>query len=127
MNFLYEFIYAYPLVSLAQLAFTVWMAVDAYRRHVEQFWYWIILFIPVLGPWVYFFAIVAPHLASGRFPGALFQRRASVSELRYRAGQSPTLANLLALGQCLTERGEYAEALPILEGAHKIEPEHGQV
>jgi hypothetical protein len=126
MNFLYEFIHGHPLVSLAQTLFMIWMAVDVYRRRAEYFWYWIIFFIPVLGAWVYFFAVVAPHLGS---PGNMnwFQRKTSLGELRYRAEQTPTLANNLALGQALIARGAFAEAIPVLEAAHKVEPDHGSV
>ena len=56
-----------------------------------------------------------------------FQRKVSLEELRYRAEQTPTLANNLALGQGLIARGAHAEAIPILEAAHKVEPEHGSV
>jgi hypothetical protein len=56
-----------------------------------------------------------------------FQRKVSLEELRYRADQTPTLAHNLALGQALIAKGAYAEAIPILETAHKVEPEHGSV
>jgi hypothetical protein len=126
MNFLYELLSSHPLISVAQTLFMIWMAVDVYRRRAEHFWYWIIFFIPVLGAWVYFFAVVAPHLGSGKSV-AWFQPKASLAELRYRAEQTPTLANNLALGQALIDRGEVAEAMPVLEAAYKVEPDHGSV
>lgn len=125
MNFLFDFVHDYPLISLAQGAFTLWMAVDAYRRGAEFFWYWIIFFVPFIGPWVYFFAVLAPNLGNMSWP--VFQRRVSMEELQYRADQAPTLANNLALAQALIARREYTDAIPYLEAAHKIEPEHGQV
>jgi hypothetical protein len=126
MHLLYELVNGHPIISLAQMLFTIWMAVDVYRRGAEHFWYWVILFIPVLGAWVYFLAVVAPNLGStGNI--TWFQRKVSLEELRYRAEQTPTLANNLALGQGLIARGAFAEAIPVLEAAHKVEPEHGSV
>jgi hypothetical protein len=126
MTFIYELFYLHPFLSLAQTLFMVWMAVDAYRSHAEQFWYWVIFFVPVLGAWVYFFAVMAPRLASGH-QLTWFQRKVSLDELRYRAQQTPTLANNLALGQGLIARNAFDEAIPILEAAHKVEPDHGSV
>jgi hypothetical protein len=125
MNFIYEVLYFHPIVSVAGVVFMIWMAVDVYRRRSEQFWYWIIFFFPILGAGVYFFAVVAPQLRSGNF--TWFQRKVSLEELRYRAEQTPTLANNLALGQGLIAKQAFAEAIPILEAAHKVEPEHGSV
>jgi hypothetical protein len=125
MNFLYELIHSHPIISLLQMLFMIWMAVDVYRRRSEQFWYWVIFFVPVVGAWVYFFAVLAPHL--GSTSGPWFQKKVSLEELRYRAEQTPTLANNLALGQGLIARGAFGEALPFLESAHKVEPEHGSV
>jgi hypothetical protein len=128
MNFLWGLFADYPILSAAQTVFMIWMAVDAFRRRAENFWYWIIFFVPVIGAWVYFFAVLAPHLASDKnYFSQLFQRKVSLEELRYKAEQTPTLANNLALGQRLIARGNAPEALPVLEAAHKVEPEHGSV
>lgn len=125
MHFFYELLANYPILSIAQTAFMVWMLVDVYRRGAEHFWFWVIVFVPVLGAWAYFFAVMAPQLTSGK--GFSWQRKASLAELRYRAQQSPTLANNLALGQRLIAKECYDEAQPFLEAAHKVEPEHGAV
>ena len=125
MDMLYQLLYSYPLLAVAHTLFMIGMAVDAYRRRAEPFWYWIILIIPILGAWVYFFAVVAPHLGSGNFPW--FQRKVSLAELRHRVEQAPTLANNLALGQALIEKGAHAEALPLLETAHKVDSDLGSV
>jgi hypothetical protein len=127
MNFFYEIFNAHPIVSVAQTVFMIWMAVDVYRRRSDQFWYWVIFFVPVLGAWVYFFAIVAPQLATTGNLSSLFERKVSLAELRYRAEQAPTLANNLALSQALMAKGIFAEALPFLEAAYQVEPEHGSV
>src|SRR5437764_14710605 len=75
-------------VYLLQLAFTIWMAVDAYQRAGEQFWIWIIIVFQPLGPWIYFFAVKLrtlrlPGLPSAR-AGATWERKLSLEELRYR-------------------------------------------
>jgi hypothetical protein len=116
----------YPYLALAQMAFMLWMAVDAYKRHVESFWLWVIIFVPVFGAWAYFFAVKAADFRHVSL-GSAFQRRTSLEELRYRAEHVPTLASHLALAERLMEKGLYAEAIPHLEEARKKEPEHGQV
>jgi len=126
MNFIYQLASNYPIISVAQTLFMIWMAVEAYRRRSEQFWFWIIFFVPFIGAWVYFFAVVAPNFKTiGN--ASWFQRKASLAELHYRAEQTPTLANNLALGQGLIAKGAYAEAIPFLEAAYKVEPEHCSV
>jgi hypothetical protein len=125
MQVIYEILYAHPVVALAQLAFMIWMLVDASRRRTEQFWIWVILFVPGLGAWAYFFAVKFADFRGLGLP--VFQRRAALSELRYRAEQVPTLTNHLALAERLIELKDYAAAVPHLEAAHKLEPEHGQV
>jgi hypothetical protein len=124
--YLYEFS---PLV-LIQIAMTVWMLVDANRRGVEYYWYWIILWAQPFGAWAYFFAYKIRDFQGGGGGGGsgwlagLFHRRPSLQEVRYRAEQSPTLAHRLELAERLVEIHEYAEALPHLEAMLKHEPEH---
>src|SRR5215475_10417643 len=106
-----DLFFVYPPLALAQAAFMIWMLVDAQRRQAESFWFWVILFVPVVGAWAYFFSVKAPTMQGQGFSLAtLFQRRASLEELRYRAEQTPTLANHLALAERLIERGEHGEA-----------------
>src|SRR3954447_24282 len=107
MEMVQELFVRYPFLSAVQTAFMIWMLVDAYRRHAESFWFWVILFLPGLGAWVYFFAIKIHDFhrgeAGGFSLGALFQRPPSLEELRYRAEQMPTLVNHLTLAQRLIE------------------------
>jgi hypothetical protein len=121
MHVIYELTQAYPWLALLQLAFTVWMLVDASRRGVDVFWYWIIF--TGIGAWAYFFVFKVRDFRGWHLP----QRRESLQELRYRAEQTPTLANHLALAERLTEMKAYGGALPHLEAAQKKEAEHGQV
>ena len=102
------------------------MLVDAYRRGAEPFWFYIIIFLPGIGSWVYFFAVKVRDFSHLR-GGFLGPRRASLEELRYRVEQTPTLASNLVLGEALLERGLHEEANEPLEAALKLEPDHCQV
>jgi hypothetical protein len=114
--------YLYQALSLAQGAFTIWMLVDAYRRQVDWFWFAIILFVPGLGAWAYFFVVKAGDFAGLR-DWSFLQRRPRLEELRYRAEQTPTLTNHLALAERLVELRDYDEAAPHLEAVLAQEPE----
>lgn len=129
MHFLFRFLFDHPLVSLAQTAFTVWMLVDSYRRRAEYFWFFVILWLQPVGPWVYFFVVVARDFSGvrGLTAWSFGPRRPSLAELRYRAEHTPTLATHLELAQRLIERGEHADAVPHLEAALAQEPDHCQV
>jgi hypothetical protein len=112
------------LLWLAQGAFTIWMLVDAYRRGAETFWYYVIIFVPLLGPLAYFFAVKLSDFSPSSWRDwTLWQRRPSLQELRYRAEQTPTLANNLALGERLVERKEYDAAAAYLERVLAREPD----
>jgi hypothetical protein len=112
---------------LVQAALTIWMLVDAYRRGVEYYWYWIILVFQPLGAWAYFLIFKVRDLGThhSRLTG-LFHRRPSLHELRHRAERSATLASRLELAERLVEAGGYAEAAPHLEAILAREPEHCQ-
>ena len=47
---------------LMQAAMTIAMLVDAYRRGVEVWWYYLIFFLQPIGVWVYLFAVFLPRL-----------------------------------------------------------------
>lgn len=121
-----QLFYTYPYLTLAQGAFTIWMLVDAYRRGAENFWFWVILFVPLVGAWGYFFAVKAADFRHFNLP-TLFQPRTSLEELHYRAEQTPTLANHLAYAERLIEKGQFAGAVPHLEAGLRMEPEHSRV
>lgn len=122
---LFEMSPLWGVLTLAQLALTIWMVVDASRRGVDLFWYWIILVIQPLGAWAYFFVFKLHDLrGDGSWLTWLFQRRASLAELRHRADQSPTPANRLELGDRLVETGAFGEAVPHLDSVLKREPDH---
>ena len=125
MGYALNLVYDHPVLAAIFVAFAIWMTVEAQRRGAEQFWYWIIWFVPLAGPLVFFVLHVAPDLSG--WLGPLLQGGPSLAELEHRAHQAPTLANHLALGQALIARKSYAEAIPSLEAGRKIEPDHAQV
>lgn len=116
MRYLYAF----------QLAFTLWMLLDAYRRQ-SLYWFWFILFVPIVGPCSYFL-FVKLLIFQTRFADWWAARRPpSLEKLRYEAEQIPTLARDLALAEALIARKRYAEAVPHLQAASEREPEYCQV
>lgn len=113
--------YVYQLFYLAQAAFTIWMVVDAYRRRAEYFWFFLILFVPGIGAWAYFFAVKAGDF-NWSWDWLRWQRRPSLAELRYRAEHVPTLTHRLDLAERLVEQQEFDEAVPHLEAVLAQEP-----
>ena len=116
-----------PYVYLLQAAMTIWMVVDAHRRGVEQYWYWLILVLQPFGPWAYFFLYKIHDFRTGKLGlGTWFQRRAPIQELQYRVDRGPTMANRLELAERLVETGAVADAVPHLQAVLAHEPEHCQ-
>jgi hypothetical protein len=116
---------ALKAVYLLQIAFTIWMMVDAYKQGVEQFWFWIILFFQPIGVWAYFFAVKLrtlrlPRLSSRSAGG--WERKMSLEELRYRVDRTPTVANRLALAERLMDRDMHEDAIVHLEAILQVEP-----
>lgn len=126
MQLLFELLYRHPYLSLVQTGLTLWMLIDSYRRGAEGYWFWIILWLQPLGAWVYFFAVKIRDFRGG-LSWPVLERRPSLSELRYRVEQTPTLASHLALAERLREAGQCAEAVPHFEAALAREPDHCQV
>ena len=50
------FLYELSPLYLAQAGLTIWMLMDANRRGVEGYWFWLILGFQPIGAWAYFFA-----------------------------------------------------------------------
>src|SRR5207247_725232 len=59
MGYFYSLVAESPILVVLHLALVVWMLVDAHRRGVDYYWYYIILFIPVAGPVAYLFIFKA--------------------------------------------------------------------
>jgi hypothetical protein len=119
--------YLYELSPLwiLQAVMTVWMLVDASRRGVDFWWFWIILVFQPFGAWAYFFLYKVKDFQGGHgWLTNLFHRPPSLEELRHRAERSPTVANRLDLGERLVQTGAYAEAVPHIEAMLAREPDH---
>ena len=78
------YLYESPLFFV-QAAMTIWMIVDASRRGVEYYWYWLILAFQPFGAWAYFFVYKLQDFRGGsnRLTG-LFHRPPSLDELKHR-------------------------------------------
>jgi len=125
MQYLLPFLAEWPLLSLLQGAFTVWMLVDVFRRRSDTYWPWVIFMFQPLGPWIYFFAVKVKDFRGGSaLAWPTFQRRPSLRELRYRVQQSPTLASHLELAERLIEIGDHQDATTHLEAVLAREPDH---
>jgi hypothetical protein len=111
---------------LAQAALTIWMLIDASRRDVNPFWFWIILAFQPVGAWAYFFLYKVKDFSQGSgWLVNLFTRRASLEELRYRVEHAPTVLGHLDLAERLIETKEYEEAEPHFKAVLSRETEHG--
>src|SRR5262249_41670113 len=85
------------------------MLVDCAKRGGQFYWY-LVLFAP-FGPLVYFL-VVQIHDYDLRWLKRLlsFERPPSVEALRYRAKQTPSFANRMALAGALFDGREFQEA-----------------
>lgn len=105
------------IIPFLWLAFKVWMLVDAYKRGVQQFWYYIIFFIP-LGAVAYFFMIKSRDANFKK----LFEKPLTIDDLRYKLKTTPSLENQLLLAEALYDKNEFHEALQIYQQALQQQP-----
>ena len=98
------------LLGVATFAFSIWMAVDCWRRGAEWFWFWIILFFQPLGAILYFFL----HYWKGsRLEYGLWQRLMSggrIREAKARAHHLDTSAAYEELGDLYASSEKWADA-----------------
>jgi hypothetical protein len=98
------------LIPFIVFALVIWMIVDAIRRRAEFWWFLIIIFVP-FGWLVYFFMVKLQDYDTGWLKRALSGGPSgSLSELAYRAQETPSVTNKLALGDALAQAERYAEA-----------------
>ena len=99
------------LLLLLSQVFMLWMLWDAFQRRCERYWYLIIL-LP-LGEWFYFFMVKFHDPEFSRAKSvvtAAFKKPVTVESLRYRAQETPSLANRLLYAQGLHDQGDYSQA-----------------
>lgn len=88
------------------------MLFDAYKRHADTYWLWIILGVPG-GAVLYLFMVrLRDHDAqvAGRKILKFLERPVTLQELEERYEESPSVANRLTLAQGLGEAQRYDEA-----------------
>lgn len=105
-------------------AFSTWMFLDAMQRRVELYWYPILALPP--GPLVYFFMLKIhdPEFRPlVRFFRELTQPKVTLEELRFRAAESPSFANKLALARGLYDAGVVDEAATCFEAVLRSDEE----
>ncbi|MEM7581872.1 MAG: tetratricopeptide repeat protein [Acidobacteriota bacterium] len=110
------------MLLLAELAFSLWLVVDAIRRRAAYYWYPIIM-LP-FGEWIYFFSIKV-HDPEFEWLRELYRklttRQSSVGELRHRFEESPSFTNTTDLAQALSDQGSYREAAGLFTDALAIQ------
>lgn len=93
-------------LGLLQLAFSVWMLVDAIKRGAP--WYWFLVILMPIGAVAYFFAVKVQDFT----PAAkrLLVRPASLASLEDLVEQTPSLDNKVRLAQALHDRRKFERA-----------------
>jgi len=94
----------------------------AYRNHTQQKWYWVIIFVPVIGSLIYLYENFynrrnIDSLAEG-VKGLVFSNY-EVGKLEKEVKYSPTLTNKTNLGDAYVERGRYDDALALYASCEK--------
>jgi len=101
-------------------AFKLWMLIDALRRHIDNYWYFIIAFLPI-GDWAYFFIYKFPELKR-RIGNIHFARPNSLEALSYAAKTTPSAENRLRLAEGLYDAGLRTEAREQFEAVLRTHP-----
>lgn len=103
-----------PILIALQMAFSIWMLVDAVRRRAPEYW-WLIVLVP-FGEVAYFLAVKLPDMQFHRgLRRQLFGKRVSLQQLRTNYAETPSHQNRVALAQKLHDTGQHAEAADLFE------------
>lgn len=91
--------------------------IHAVRSGQQMYWLWILVIAPVLGPLIYFFAVLVPEFAGGRTARGVSQaaRQALDPERDYRRtkqalDETPTIGNRMRFAQAAEGLGRWEEA-----------------
>jgi hypothetical protein len=109
------------LLPILWLGFKIWMIVDANRKRLPHYWFYIIFFIP-LGGVAYFFLYKLKDIKFGK----IFVRAPSLDEMRYRHKSTPSVENHLGMGQALFEAKKNEEAAACFDEILKRYPENNE-
>ena len=103
---------------------TVWMLIECLRRDPErQMWWWIILFLPGIGPLVYFFVRWLPthNVPAPRWVVGL-RRGTEIRRLESSARQIGNAYHFVHLADALRETGQFDRAADAYARAIEKEP-----
>ncbi len=114
-------VYQYPWVSYVVGALQMICIIHAVLRR-NYFWIFLLLFVPLLGVIIYFFAEVLPGIRRPRVSldplrEGLKSNATRLREAREALAEGDTLTRRLALAALLKDAGDYAEARATLEPA----------
>jgi len=111
------------LLGLAGFAFSVWMAIDCWRRQGDSYWIWLILFTGGLFALIYFFT---QYWTGTRFEYGLWKRfmmMGRIRDLKNQARQLNTAAGYEVLGDAYLGVKKYVEAEAAYREALKRQPD----
>jgi hypothetical protein len=112
------------LIAVLVVAFTVWMAVEAFRRQGLSVWLLVILFLGPIGAVIYFFAEYAEHL----FARPVFEaREVTAADLRAAEADVEQAANAstwTALASALRGRRQPDKAIDAARKGLEHDPDH---
>jgi hypothetical protein len=112
------------LIALLAVAFTVWMAVETFRREGVSVWLWVIVIFPPVGAVVYFFAEYAEHL----FARPVFEtREVTAADLRAAEADVEQAANAstwTAYASALRGRRQPDKAIDAARKGLEHDPDH---
>ncbi|HXY35956.1 MAG TPA: tetratricopeptide repeat protein [Planctomycetaceae bacterium] len=111
-------------LSLLVTGLTIWMLIECLRSDPERhIWWWIILFVPGIGPLIYFFVRWLPthHVPMPKWMAGL-RRGAEIRRLESSARQIGNAYHYVHLGDALRETGHLDRANDAYARALEKEP-----
>jgi tetratricopeptide (TPR) repeat protein len=112
------------LIVLLAVAFTVWMAVETFRRDGVSVWLWVILILGPVGAVVYFFAEYAGHL----FARPVFETRevtaADLQAAEADVEQAANASTWTAYASALRGRRQLDKAIDAARKGLEHDPDH---
>ncbi|HEY5959158.1 MAG TPA: tetratricopeptide repeat protein [Polyangiaceae bacterium] len=112
------------ILYIAAAAFKLWMLVDAMKRRVDNYWYFIIAMLP-FGDWAYFFVHKLPELRQA-WANKRTHAPLPLESLRYDVQVTPSAKNRLALGSALYDQGQLPDAKREFLAVLRTHPEDAQ-
>ncbi len=112
------------LIATLAMAFTVWMAVEAYRREGVSRWLWVILLLGPIGAAIYFFSQLAGEL----FARPVFETRqataADVRAAKADVAQAENAFTWTAYATALRGRRQLDQAIDAARKGLEHDPAH---